>query len=119
MSTVATKWPPARRRQRAPAPPRQAPRQHIETLADTFGVMSDPTRLRIIQALSHGETRVGDLAGLIGLSPSAVSHQLRLLRAHRLVGHRRDGRAAYYHLEDEHILSLFQQALEHVKETQP
>lgn len=113
------KWPPApRRRSRRPRAPQPPPPRHIETLADTFGVMSDPTRLRIIQALSRGETRVGDLAGLIGLSPSAVSHQLRLLRAHRLVGHRRDGRAAYYHLEDEHILSLFQQALEHVKETE-
>lgn len=120
MSTRATEWPPTRRRKRSqPARRPQPAAQHIEALADTFGVMRDPTRLRIIHALSLGEMRVGNLADLIGLTPSAVSHQLRLLRAYRLVGHRRDGKAAYYHLQDEHILGLFQQALDHVKETQP
>jgi DNA-binding transcriptional ArsR family regulator len=119
MSTTAA-WPPVKRRGgRRRNHPDQPAAQHIEALADTFGVMGDPTRLRIIHALSRGEMRVGDLAYHIGISPSAVSHQLRLLRAYRLVGHRRDGRAAYYHLQDEHILGLFERALDHVKETLP
>lgn len=88
----------------------------VSELADTFRVLGDPTRVRILDALSHGELCVCDLAALVKMSESAVSHQLRLLRALRLVRPRRDGRMVFYALDDRHILTLFRQALRHVQE---
>jgi DNA-binding transcriptional ArsR family regulator len=85
-------------------------------LADTFKVLGDTTRVRILDALSRTELCVCDLARLIGLSESAVSHQLRLLRGTRLVRARRDGRHMFYTLDDQHIVGLFEQGLEHVEE---
>jgi ArsR family transcriptional regulator len=85
-------------------------------LAETFKVLGDPTRVRILDALSREELCVCDLADRLGLSESAVSHQLRLLRGLRLVRARRDGRLAFYALADHHILRLFEQGLEHVQE---
>jgi DNA-binding transcriptional ArsR family regulator len=90
-----------------------------ETLAETFRVLGDPTRVRILDALSHGELCVCDLAMLTGLSESATSHQLRLLRALRLVRPRRAGRMVFYSLDDRHIMSLFRQGLRHVEEHEP
>jgi len=89
---------------------------HVTELADTFRALGDPTRVRIVDALSHGELCVCDLATLLGLTESAVSHQLRLLRALRLVRARRDGRMVYYALDDRHIVSIFRQSLRHVQE---
>lgn len=88
----------------------------IADLAATFRALGDPTRVRLLDALSHGELCVCDLASLVGLSPSAVSHQLRLLRSLRLVRHRREGRMVYYALDDRHILALVRQGLRHVQE---
>jgi DNA-binding transcriptional ArsR family regulator len=85
-------------------------------LAETFKVLGDPTRVRMLDALSREELCVCDLAELVGLSESAVSHQLRVLRSMRLVRSRRDGRLIYYALADHHILGLFEQGLEHVQE---
>jgi len=85
-------------------------------LADTFKVLGDPTRVRILDALSRAEVPVCDLAELLGLTQSAVSHQLRLLRHTRLVKSRRDGQHIYYTLDDQHIVKLFEQGLEHVQE---
>ena len=85
-------------------------------LADTFKVLGDTTRVRILDALSRSELCVHDLAGRVGISESAVSHQLRLLRGMRLVRPRRDGRNIYYAIDDQHILGLFVQGLEHVEE---
>lgn len=90
-----------------------------EMLAETFRVLGDPTRVRLLDALSHGELCVCDLAMLTGLSESATSHQLRLLRALRLVRPRRAGRMVFYSLDDRHIMSLFQQGLRHVEEHEP
>lgn len=89
----------------------------VSELADTFRALGDPTRVRMLDALSHGELCVCDLATLLGLSESAVSHQLRLLRALRLVRSRRDGRMVFYALDDRHIVSLFRQSLRHVQES--
>jgi ArsR family transcriptional regulator len=89
---------------------------HVQSLADTFRVLGDPTRVRILDALRDGELCVNDLASRIGLSESAVSHQLRLLRTMRLVRVRRDGRLAYYAVDDHHILELLEQASTHVQE---
>jgi DNA-binding transcriptional ArsR family regulator len=85
-------------------------------LADTFKVLGDTTRVRILDALSRSELCVQDIAERIGLSESAVSHQLRLLRSTRLVRTRRDGRQVFYTLDDQHIVGLFAQGLEHVEE---
>jgi len=85
-------------------------------LAEAFKVLSDPTRIKIIHALSKAELCVCDLSALLGMHDSAVSHHLRLLRALKLVKYRKDGRMAYYSLDDEHIERLFQQGLEHVQE---
>jgi DNA-binding transcriptional ArsR family regulator len=88
----------------------------VTALAETFKVLGDSTRVRMLDALSRSELCVCDLAGLLGLSESAVSHQLRLLRGMRLVRPRRDGRLVYYSLDDQHIVGLFAQGLEHVEE---
>lgn len=85
-------------------------------LADTFRLLADVTRVRILDALAKNELCVCDLARLLGSSESAVSHQLRLLRGVRLVRPRRAGRMVFYALDDQHIIRLFQQALRHVEE---
>jgi ArsR family transcriptional regulator len=89
---------------------------NVQGLADTFSALGDPTRVRILDALSHGELCVCDLAAVLGLSQSAVSHQLRLLRGIRLVKPRREGRIVFYSLDDQHIISIFRQTLQHVEE---
>ena len=91
------------------------PARTIAALADTFRVLGNPTR-SILDALSTGELCVCDIATLVELSESAVSHQLRLLRGMRLVRARRAGRLVFYALDDQHIIELFQQALTHVEE---
>jgi DNA-binding transcriptional ArsR family regulator len=88
----------------------------VDALAETFKALGDPTRVRVLDALSHGELCVCDLAQLVGLSQSATSHQLRLLRALRLVRSRRAGRMVFYTLDDRHIVTLFRQGLRHVEE---
>jgi len=88
----------------------------VQGLADTFSALGDPTRVRILDALSHGELCVCDLAAVLRLSQSAVSHQLRLLRGMRLVRPRRDGRVVFYSLDDQHIIAIFKQTLQHVEE---
>lgn len=88
----------------------------VAGLADTFRALGDPTRVRILDALSHGELCVCDLAAVLRVSQSAVSHQLRLLRGMRLVRPRRDGRVVFYALDDKHIMTLFRQMLQHVEE---
>ncbi len=88
----------------------------VDALAETFRALGDPTRVRVLDALSHGELCVCDLASLLSLSQSATSHQLRLLRTLRLVRPRRAGRMVFYALDDRHIVTLFRQGLRHVEE---
>jgi ArsR family transcriptional regulator, lead/cadmium/zinc/bismuth-responsive transcriptional repressor len=88
-------------------------------LADTFQMLASPTRLRIVEALSVRELCVCDLAAVVGVSQSAVSHQLRQLRQMRIVRYRKDGRMAYYRLDDPHVETLFGTGLAHVRETGP
>src|SRR5262245_25249032 len=88
----------------------------VTALAETFKLLGDTSRVRILDALSRNELCVSDLAALVRMSESAVSHQLRLLRGMRLVRPRRDGRLIYYALDDHHIVRLFEQGLEHVQE---
>ncbi len=86
----------------------------IADLAEVFGLLADPGRLRLLVALADGERCVGDLAAAALLSESAASHALRILRAHRVVAVRRSGRMAYYALADEHVRTLLDVALTHV-----
>ena len=88
----------------------------VEEASALLKVVADPTRLRLLSALSGGELCVCDLAAVVGLSESAVSHQLRLLRAQRVVTFRKEGRVAYYRLLDHHVTVLIGSALEHVQE---
>jgi ArsR family transcriptional regulator len=86
----------------------------VGDLAALFAALGDPTRLRIVAALDAAELCVCDLAATLGLSESAVSHQLRHLRQLGLVRSRRDGRLVYYTLDDEHVATLFRHGSEHV-----
>jgi ArsR family transcriptional regulator len=83
-------------------------------LASTFQALSDPTRVRMISALLEHELCVCDLAVVLGMSQSAISHQLRILRDLRLVRSRKEGRVVYYALDDDHIRDLFSRGMEHV-----
>jgi DNA-binding transcriptional ArsR family regulator len=85
-------------------------------LAETFSLLGDPTRTRILHALSVDELCVSDLAELIGITASAASHQLRLLRDRRLVAVRREGKRTYYRLLDEHIRTLVDMGKSHAAE---
>ncbi len=85
-----------------------------DELADTFQALADPTRIRLISALAGMELCVGELAALLNMSVSAVSHQLRLLRRLRVVKYRRVGRHIYYALDDEHILTIYRCGLDHI-----
>ena len=85
-----------------------------QALAALFGALGDPTRLSIVAGLDCGELCVGDLAAALGLSESAASHQLRVLRELGIVRSRRDGRQIYYALDDAHVVALYRQGLEHV-----
>src|SRR5680860_420459 len=88
-----------------------------DDLASTFAVLADATRSRILHALSLAdELCVCDLALLLGISQSALSHQLRLLRDRRVVARRKAGRIVYYRLADEHVRHVFNDGLRHVSE---
>jgi DNA-binding transcriptional ArsR family regulator len=87
-----------------------------EDLCQTFKALGDASRLKILWALEHQEMCVCDLAALLGITESAVSHQLRLLRTLRLVRNRREGTILYYRLADGHVSELVRIALEHVRE---
>jgi ArsR family transcriptional regulator, lead/cadmium/zinc/bismuth-responsive transcriptional repressor len=84
-------------------------------LASTFQALSDPTRVRMVSALMPGELCVADLATLLSMTQSAISHQLRILRTLHIVHARKEGRVVYYTLQDEHIRDLFNRGLEHIR----
>jgi DNA-binding transcriptional ArsR family regulator len=92
------------------------PVEAVLLLAETFRALGDPTRLRIAHALARQELCVADLAAALGMSPSAVSHSLRVLRQLRLVRSRRDGKTTFYRLDDSHIERLLADGFEHVEE---
>jgi ArsR family transcriptional regulator len=88
----------------------------VQTMADIFKLLGEPTRLKIILALENSELCVCDLAAAIESTISAVSHQLRLLRNARLVKYRKAGKLVFYSVEDEHIDKLLEQVKEHIEE---
>lgn len=91
--------------------------EEIQALANIFKALSDPTRLKIIYALSKSSFCVCDIAELLDMSQSAISHQLRILRDLKLVKYKREGKLVIYSLDDDHVLKLFEQGLDHVRHT--
>lgn len=85
-------------------------------LAELFKVFGDSTRIRILHALSENELCVQDIADNLNMTQSAISHQLRILKQAALVKFRRDGKALYYSLADDHVATIMKQGLEHVCE---
>lgn len=88
----------------------------LDTVAGFFRVLGDGTRMRIISALQVRELCVCDIAAALGMTKSAVSHQLSTLRAARLVKCRREGKSVFYSIDDEHVLKMLEGGLEHVHE---
>ena len=86
-------------------------------LSEIFKLLGDQTRIRIISVLSGHELCVCDIADAVNMTQSAVSHQLRLMRGMKLVKFRKEGKSVYYSLDDDHVLQLFNQVLEHIKHT--
>lgn len=95
------------------------PEARLVELADFFKVFGDPTRVRILCALHHSELCVCDLSALLGMSQSAVSHQLRVLKAARLVKNRREGKVIYYALMDHHVKEILDVGSQHLDEKTP
>ncbi len=92
------------------------PVEVVSALAETFKLLGDPTRIKIVFALSREELCVCDLAHLVGASQSAVSHSLRALRQLKLVRFRKEGKIAYYKLDDHHIAHLLEEGFGHIEE---
>jgi Predicted transcriptional regulators len=85
-------------------------------LADLFKVLGDSTRIKVLCALFESEMCVCDIAALLGMTQSAISHQLRVLKQARLVKYKKEGKVVYYSLEDEHVKRIFDQGLIHISE---
>ena len=97
--------------------PETAPdRDRLYELSEFFRIFGDSSRIRILYALLDREKCVLDIAKQLGMSHSAVSHQLQTLRANRLVKYRRDGKTVFYSLADDHIFGIINQGLEHIEE---
>ncbi len=88
----------------------------LYNLGDFFKLLGDGTRIKILNALFYSEMCVCDIAALLGMTQSAISHQLRVLKQGRLVKHRKEGKSVYYSLDDEHIKHIIEQGLTHIKE---
>jgi ArsR family transcriptional regulator len=88
---------------------------HLSAVSAFFKVLGDETRMRIINALSHGELCVSDIAAALEMTQSAVSHQLKLLRMAHQVKARREGKSIYYSLDDQHVIDILDEALIHVR----
>jgi ArsR family transcriptional regulator len=90
--------------------------ESLYDLAELFKVFGDTTRIKILWALDESEMCVCDIANLLGMTQSAISHQLRILKQADLVKNRRDGKVVYYSLDDEHVQQIFDQGLTHINE---
>ncbi len=88
----------------------------VQTVTELFKSFGDPTRMRILLLLSHGEACVCDLSRALGMTVSAISHQLRLLRQSRLVSFRREGKSVFYFLADAHVQVMIAAGMEHAEE---
>ncbi len=95
---------------------RMPPEEELQDLADFFKVFADATRLKILYVLLSTEMCVYDIAMVLGMSQSAISHQLRVLKQMDLVKNRRDGKTIFYSLADAHIVTILSQGLDHIEE---
>ena len=91
------------------------PAEDARQIAETFKILGDPTRIKILHALSRRELCVCDICAIVAMGQSAVSHQLRLLRSARLVKYRKEGKMVWYSLDDAHISLLLAQGIEHIQ----
>ncbi len=94
----------------------QPPEEVLYDLAELFKVFGDSTRIRILYALVESELCVGDIAQLLGMGQSAVSHQLKILKDAKLVRYRREGKSIIYALDDDHVRNILNMGMEHVEE---
>ncbi len=95
---------------------RMPPEEELQDLADFFKVFADATRLKILYVLLSTEMCVYDIAMVLGMSQSAISHQLRVLKQMDLVKNRREGKTIFYSLADAHIVTILSQGLDHIEE---
>lgn len=89
--------------------------EFVQEMAEFFKIFGDGTRIRVLQTLMEGEKNVGDLAEVLEMSQSAVSHQLRVLRQNGLVKYRKEGKVVFYSLDDEHVENVLQQGMAHLR----
>jgi ArsR family transcriptional regulator len=92
------------------------PEETLYDLAELYKVFGDSTRMKILYVLFASEMCVCDIAALLGMTVSAISHQLRVLKNARLVRYRRDGKSVFYMLADDHVRSMIEQGMEHITE---
>ena len=92
------------------------PEEEMQDLAEFFKVFGDATRLKILYVLKHSEMCVLDIAHMLGMTQSAISHQLRVLKQMDLVKNRREGKTIFYSLADSHIVTILSQGLDHIEE---
>ena len=90
--------------------------EKLYALADLYKVFGDSTRIKILYVLSRAEMCVCDIAGLLGMTISAISHQLKILKQARLVKFRRDGKTVFYSLADNHVTTIINNGMEHIEE---
>ena len=94
----------------------QPSEEYLYDLAELFKVFGDSTRIRILYALFEGELCVGDIATILNMSQSSVSHQLRILKDSKLVRYRREGKMIFYALDDDHVRTILSMGMNHVEE---
>ncbi len=90
--------------------------EDFSNISDFFRIFADSTRIKILWALDKKEMCVCDIASLLGMTKSAVSHQLKVLKDNNLVKNRRNGKVVYYSLSDDHVKDIFEKAVEHINE---
>ncbi len=90
--------------------------ENLQELADLFKILGDGTRIRMLHALFVSEMCVCDIAAVLDMTQSAISHQLRILKQARLVKYRKEGKVVYYSLDDDHVKTIFNQGLDHIQE---
>ena len=90
--------------------------KYVQPMAEIFKVLGDPTRIKILELLSHEDMCVSNIAEMLDMTHSAISHQLRVLKQNRLVKYRKEGKTVLYTLADEHVFTILSQGIEHVEE---
>ena len=90
--------------------------KYVQPMAEIFKVLGDPTRIKILELLSHEDMCVSNIAEMLDMTHSAISHQLRVLKQMDLVKNRRDGKTIFYALADDHIITILNQGLNHIEE---